>query len=178
MIPTWLHGLAIVALLLGALCAAVILVDVIRHPQHMGIMNVVWPVTALFGTVIALWGYFAYGRLATHEKAHAAMQRHKEMPSKKETPFPVMVAKGASHCGSGCTLGDIIAEWLVFFVPTIAIWFGWRSLFDEKCSPSGSSTTFSPSSSASPSSISPSSRCGTCRSARAWCRRSRPTPCR
>lgn len=132
MIPTWLHVLSIAALLLGALCAAVILADVIRHPQHMGIMNVVWPVTALFGTIIALWGYFAYGRLATHERAHAAMQRHKEMPSKKETPFPVMVAKGASHCGSGCTLGDILAEWLVFFVPTIAVWFGWRSLFDEK----------------------------------------------
>ena len=132
MVPTWLHDLAIAALLLGLLCAVVIAIDVIRHPQHMGIMNVVWPVTALFGTVITLWGYFTYGRLATHERAHAAMERHEEMPSKQETPFPVMVGKGASHCGSGCTIGDIIAEWLVFFVPTIAVWFGWHSLFQEK----------------------------------------------
>ncbi len=28
--------------------------------------------------------------------------------------------------GSGCTLGDIMAEWPVFLVPTIAIWFGWH----------------------------------------------------
>jgi hypothetical protein len=27
------------------------------------------------------------------------------------------VAVGAMHCGSGCTLGDICAEWLIFFVP-------------------------------------------------------------
>jgi hypothetical protein len=132
MVPTWLHDLAIAALLLGLLCAVVTAIDVIRHPQHMGIMNVVWPVTALFGTVITLWGHFTYGRLATHERAHAAMERHEEMPSKQETPFPVMVGKGASHCGSGCTIGDIIAEWLVFFVPTIAVWFGWHSLFGER----------------------------------------------
>ncbi len=36
------------------------------------------------------------------------------MPSKRRTPFPVKVADGALHCGSGCTLGDIVAEWLVF----------------------------------------------------------------
>lgn len=132
MVPGWLHTLSIAYLLVGFLSAAIIAVDIARHPQHMWIMNVVWPVTALFGTVITLWGYFAYGRLASHEKAQAAMERHDEMPSKRETPFPVMVAKGASHCGSGCTLGDILAEWLVFFVPAIAVWFGWHSLFAER----------------------------------------------
>lgn len=132
MIPAWLHGLSIAALLLGALCAVVIAADVVRHPQHMGIMNIVWPVTALFGTVWVAWQYFAYGRLATHEKMHAAMQRKEEPPSKRETPFPVMVANGALHCGSGCTLGDIVAEWLVFLVPSVAVWFGWHGLFGEK----------------------------------------------
>jgi hypothetical protein len=132
MIPQWLHYLSIASLALGFLCAGVILVDVSRHPQHMGIMNVVWPVTALFGSLFSLWGYFRYGRLATDDKARAAMDRDEEMPSRKETPFPAMVGKGAAHCGSGCTLGDIIAEWLAFFVPTIAIWFGWQSLFAEK----------------------------------------------
>jgi hypothetical protein len=132
MIPSWLHALSIAALLLGLGCALVIAVDVVRHPQHMWIMNIVWPVTALFGTVVTLWGYFTYGRLAAQEKAQAAMARHQDMPSKTETPFPVMVGKGASHCGSGCMLGDIVAEWLVFFVPAIAVWFGWHSLFAEK----------------------------------------------
>ncbi len=28
-----------------------------------------------------------------------------------------MTALGATHCGSGCTLGDIIAEWIVFAAP-------------------------------------------------------------
>jgi Domain of unknown function (DUF4396) len=67
--------------------------------------------------------------LAEDQLAHAAMGSGEEMPSKKLTPFPVMVANGALHCGSGCTLGYIIAEWLVFAVPAIAVAFGWRSLF-------------------------------------------------
>ena len=132
MIPVWLHVLSILYLLLAALCAAIIAADVARHPQHMWIMNVVWPVTALFGSLWVVWQYFAYGRLAAHEKAHAAMQRDDPMPSKKLTPFPVMVANGALHCGSGCTLGDIVAEWLVFIVPVVAVWFGWHGLFGDK----------------------------------------------
>jgi hypothetical protein len=131
-IPFWLHALAIVALLAGLLGALIILLDVLRHPQHMSIMNVVWPVVALFAGPLALWGYFAYGRLATHEKAMPAMKRGDKPPNKRLTPFPVMVGKGAAHCGAGCTLGDIVAEWLCFGVPAVAIWFGWHSIFSEK----------------------------------------------
>ena len=47
MIPGWLHGLSIAYLSLGALAAMTIAADEIKHPQHMWIMNVVWPVTAL-----------------------------------------------------------------------------------------------------------------------------------
>ncbi len=132
MIPVWLHALSIGALMLGALCALVALVDVVRHPQHMGVMNVVWPVVALFAGPLALWGYFTYGRLAAHEKMKPAMDKGETPPSKKLTPFPVMVGKGAAHCGSGCTLGDICAEWLCFGVPAIAVWFGYRSIFPDK----------------------------------------------
>ena len=132
MIPAWLHALSIAVLALGFVCALIIAVDEVRHPQHMWIMNVVWPVTALFGSVWIIWQYFTYGRLATHERAHHAMQHDQPMPNKKLTPFPIAVANGALHCGSGCTLGDICAEWLVFLVPALAIWFGWGSLFDAK----------------------------------------------
>ena len=52
--------------------------------------------------------------------------------SAKKKPFWQMSAIGATHCGSGCTLGDICAEWLVFGFPVIATWFGWQSLFAEK----------------------------------------------
>jgi branched-subunit amino acid transport protein len=132
MIPAWLDLLSIAFLVFGGLCAAIIAIDLVRDPQHMWIMDVVWPVTALFGTGWVLWQYFAYGRLAEHRLAHAAMERDEEMPSKKLTPFPIKVANGALHCGSGCTLGDILAEWLVFAVPAIAVAFGWQSIFGVK----------------------------------------------
>jgi len=79
-----------------------------------------------------LWQYFAHGRLAMHESMHAAMQRLEDPPSKRETQFTVMVANGALHCVSGCTLGDIVAEWLAFAVPAIAVAFGYGSLFGTR----------------------------------------------
>lgn len=132
MFPSWFHELSYALLILGGICAVIVAVDVSRHPQHMGVMNIVWPVTALFGTVFVVWAYYRYGRLATMEAMHEAKAHGEKMPSKTETPFPVMVGKGALHCGSGCMLGDIAAEWLAFLVPAIAIALGWHSLFEEK----------------------------------------------
>lgn len=132
MFPDWLHLLSIVALTIGIICALVAAADVIRHPQHMWIMDVVWPTTALFGGPLTLWIYFRYGRLATAAKMQAAMKRNQDPPSKIQTPFPIMVAKGASHCGSGCMIGDIVAEWLAFLVPAIAVWLGWTTIFADK----------------------------------------------
>jgi hypothetical protein len=43
-----------------------------------------------------------------------------------------MVMNGTSHCGAGCTLGDIITEWAAFAFPAFAVWFGWHRVFDEK----------------------------------------------
>jgi uncharacterized membrane protein YsdA (DUF1294 family) len=130
--PVWLHFLSMASLLFGAVCALVIARDLVRHRQQMWIMNVVWPVTALFGAGWIIWQYFVYGRLSDRARARAAMERHEEMPARKLTPFPIMVANGALHCGSGCTLGDIVAEWLTFAFPVIAGWFGWQWLFGDK----------------------------------------------
>jgi hypothetical protein len=137
MIPSWLHVLSIAFLVLGAACAVVIAADVVRHPQRMAIMDVVWPVTALFGTAATAWMYFRYGRLAAKQPEPAAHDDGKDEDGKDEDghgklPFPVMVAKGALHCGSGCCIGDICAEWLAFLVPAVAVWFGWQHLFHEK----------------------------------------------
>ena len=131
MVPEWLHHLSLASLLLGTVCAVIIIADELRHPQHMWIMNVVWPVTALFGTVFWVWRYFHFGRLATKHKVMNAKKEGRTPPNKIK-PFAAMVAEGASHCGSGCTLGDICAEWLAFGVPVIAVWFGWHSIFSEK----------------------------------------------
>ena len=131
MIPHWLHTLSLAYLLLGAVCAIAIAIDEFRNPQHMWIMNAVWPVTALWGTLWVAWQYFAYGRLATREKARAAVEYGAKPPNKTQTPFAIMVANGALHCGSGCTLGDICAEWLVFALPAVAVAFGWTTLFHD-----------------------------------------------
>jgi len=118
-IPGWLFTVSIIALGMAALCAIVILFDiVIGHRQHMWIMNVVWPVTALWAGPIALWGYFKFGRLSTHRAMRAAKERGEEPPAKKKS-FAADVALAATHCGAGCTLGDIIAEWIVFFLPLV-----------------------------------------------------------
>lgn len=131
MFPDWLHTLSIVTLVAGAACALVIALDVWRHPQKMAVMNVVWPVTALFGTVLALWAYFRYGRESSQEAMQRAKRQGKEKPATAQ-PFPVIVGKGATHCGAGCMIGDVVAEWLAFLVPGIALWFGWHSIFAEK----------------------------------------------
>jgi hypothetical protein len=115
MVPSWLHLLSLAALALGFVSAAIVVTDEFRRPQHMWIMNLVWPLVALFGTALTLWIYFRYG--------HAG---------RDETPAPIAKAKATAHCGAGCTLGDICAEWLVFAFPAIAIAFGWGWLFGEK----------------------------------------------
>lgn len=132
MIPLWLHALSVTWLTLGLSCAIIIVADERVHPQHMWIMNIVWPVVSLFGTVLALWGYFRYGGLATREAFVSAKQEGRALPSKIQTPFPVMVGKGAAHCGSGCTLGDILAELLMMWFPALALTLGWTSVFPDK----------------------------------------------
>lgn len=130
--PGWLNALSIASHMLGAACSFLLSVQVIRHPQHRAVMNFVWPVCALFGTLAVVWAYYRYGRLATVEAYHHAMEPNEKPPNMTRTPFPVTVGTGALHCGSGCMLGDVAAEWLAFLVPAVAVWFGWHSLFEKK----------------------------------------------
>jgi len=117
--PYWLHLISIASLAIAFACAVGLAVDVALHPQKMWIMNLVWPLSALFSSFLTLAFYLAYGR-ATGNRA------------RKEKPFPASVASGALHCGSGCTLGDICAEWLAFFLPAVAVAFGAGWLFTNK----------------------------------------------
>ncbi|MCC4231267.1 hypothetical protein LL253_01025 [Sphingobium soli] len=61
--PDWLHGLSIASLTLAILCVVVILVDIMRRPQKMAIVNWVWPLTGLFGSVISLFCNLKAARL-------------------------------------------------------------------------------------------------------------------
>ena len=121
--PLWLHALSIASIALAFVCAALIAIDEFRYPQKMTVMNFVWPLTALFGAFLWLAAYYALGRNApspSHEK------------EKRDQPFAAAVMKGTSHCGAGCTLGDIVVEWGVFFFPAMAVAFGWHRVFAEK----------------------------------------------
>ncbi|NVN29108.1 DUF4396 domain-containing protein [Endobacter medicaginis] len=125
----WLHGLAIGFLALGCVCAVGLAVDVSRRPQPMAIMNVVWPVCALFG---GLWVCWLYGRSRAPVGGHGSHHHHHQDGPKTGAAFALSVANDTLHCGAGCTLGDIIAEWLVFAVPAVAVAFGWGSLFGDR----------------------------------------------
>ena len=109
-----METLAWILLLAAFASTIVIAVDEFRHPQHMWIMNLVWPITALYFSVFALWAYFALGRKATH----GAMRRidHMAVSHESGNPGPTwqQTAVATSHCGAGCTIGDIIAEFSLF----------------------------------------------------------------
>lgn len=124
--PGWLHATAIISLVIAVLCAIIIVIDEIGRHQSMWIMKIVWPLTALFGSVLWLALYWHHGR---GQVKGLPAGKHSQ---NKEASMLVAVSKGASHCGAGCTLGDLIAEWLAFSFPTVSVAFGWQSVFAHK----------------------------------------------
>lgn len=122
--PTWLQITAIIALILAFLSMFVIIIDIVAgHYQKMWIMNIVWPVTALYLGPIAVWTYYEMGR--PQAKGQKRLQE-KQSRNKQGKPFWETTFIGVTHCGSGCTLGDIIAEWIIFgagiTIAGIALW--------------------------------------------------------
>jgi hypothetical protein len=116
-VPEWLVLIARLSLILAGLSSLIILFDVLAgHKQHMWIMNVVWPLTALWSGPVGLYYYFKLGRRSTHHQMMQAEKKHQKMPAEIR-PFRQTVGLAASHCGAGCTLGDLLAEWFIFFVP-------------------------------------------------------------
>lgn len=107
--PAWLETLATASLALAFLSTAMTAALLRTRPQKMWIMNIVWPVTGLYWGPLAAWGLWRMGA--------------QRLPQSRKKPFWQQVAVGVTHCGAGCTLGDIIGEWLVFA-------FGWK-LFGE-----------------------------------------------
>lgn len=97
-----LHTFSVWFLILSGIAVLMITFDVIRHPQKMAVMNWVWPITGLYFGPFALWSYFSFGRQKDGQT--------------QEQPHWEKVWKGVTHCGAGCTLGDIIAESAVFAV--------------------------------------------------------------
>ena len=122
----WLTIVSWVAVILGLATALAIAFDVAAHPQHMKIMNVVWPITGLYLPIV---GWLLYGDMARRKPTrdmHAAQGGR---------PFWKSVFVSTTHCAAGCVIGDIIGAPIVF-------WAGWtlfgsrllRRVFGSVCS--------------------------------------------
>src|SRR5579875_808432 len=109
--PVWLVALSWCALGLGFASAGWVLLDAYGrgYRQPMKVMEAVWPVTGLYFGPVAVWTYHRFGRPMTGR--WLAEQGRDRAPGK---PGWAVTAVGVSHCGAGCTLGDIIAEFAVF----------------------------------------------------------------
>ena len=100
------------ALGLGFASALVIVADVVvlGNWQHMAIMDLAFPLTALYLGPIALWAYFARGRRMSRKRMHMHMAGMEEGP--RDSLWQVSLSD--SHCGAGCALGDVAGEWIVW----------------------------------------------------------------
>jgi hypothetical protein len=100
--PGWLEAVAWASLAIAFVVALFMLYDfyVAGRRQHMWIMEAVYPLTALYWGPAALWFYLRHGRDEGHDES--------------EDIRWYQTAKGVTHCGAGCTAGDVIGEWIVF----------------------------------------------------------------
>jgi hypothetical protein len=110
--PSWFELVSWVALGLGFASALVIVADIVvlGNRQHMAIMNLAFPLTALYLGPIALWAYFARGRRMSRKRMH--MHGAEMNEGARDSWWQVSLSD--SHCGAGCALGDIGGEWIVW----------------------------------------------------------------
>ena len=135
MAPHWADVLGWIFLGLGLGSALTIVVDelVLGYRQQMWIMNLVHPISALYWGPVWLWAYFARARRSSPklmrreaESLAAAGADPQELKregtsTEDEKLGSWHVANAVSHCGAGCTLGDIAGEWVVFALGPLTI---------------------------------------------------------
>lgn len=105
-----LETVAWISLIVALLCAMGIVADEIRRPQKMAVMNVVWPVTALYLSVFGLWAYLHFGSSMTK----SAASKHDKEGHADGPPTLAQSAIAASHCGAGCMIADVVTEFTLF----------------------------------------------------------------
>lgn len=104
--PSTLVWLAWIALAFGLVSAIVIVVDIVNgRRQQMKIMEIAWPITGLYMGPLGWWAYLKFGRVPKMASAAADINHHSG-----EKPFWQGVFISTTHCGSGCTLGDIVSD--------------------------------------------------------------------
>jgi Domain of unknown function (DUF4396) len=108
MIPGWLTAVSWAYVGLALLCAAVILYDVYGrgYRQPNGLMNVVWPITALYFGPLALPAYRRWDR----PRSGKWQREHSAVPDKS---LPVAAATGGIPGGAASAIGHVIGVPLV-----------------------------------------------------------------
>lgn len=122
--PAWLIYTSWCGIALGILGCLIVSADLlIAGRQRMAIMNVVWPLTALYAGPIGVLAYYALGRPRRRRADDAGTADHARdadgRPRQGAPPSWSAVAVATTHCGAGCTVGDLCAEWLTLAVPVV-----------------------------------------------------------
>jgi hypothetical protein len=75
-----------------------------RRPPRIAVMPCVWPLTFLWGGLFALGMYLWLGRATPPGAVNGYPHGHRHRPMWQS------VALGATHCGAGCSLADLLVE--------------------------------------------------------------------
>jgi len=93
-----------IAVPLGIVSAIFVALDIPRRrPQPMFVMNLVWPINALWAGPLGIWMYWRLGRTAARGEASSMAGTR---------PFWQKVVAGTLHCGAGCTLADLVGPFI------------------------------------------------------------------
>jgi hypothetical protein len=111
-----LESLAIANIAVSVLLMLWSIVDVQRRPPPMAVMQWVWPLTFLWGGLFALVLYLGFGR--------APRPGSTQEPRHGRRPMWQSVALGATHCGAGCSLADLVVEGGMFVLGLSVVVFG------------------------------------------------------
>lgn len=119
---SWINDLAWSLLGLAFASSLVILADIVvrDYRQKMWIMDLVYPITALYWGPVAVYEYFRRGKFQS-KRVLARIGGPVQAAECEGGSRPALagvgwwpLSKAVSHCGAGCTLGDIGAEWIVW----------------------------------------------------------------
>ncbi len=113
--PTWLLILSWAYLAFCSGCALFVITDLVRgNHQKMWVMNLVWPITAMYTGPLGVWLYIRTRALSTAASPQPKEQTSERM--KRVEPTREQVAVATFHCGAGCALGDVISETGLFVI--------------------------------------------------------------
>ena len=110
MIPVWLTVISWIFLGIVVLCAAAILYDILGrgYRQRTAVMEVVWPITALYLGPLGLWAYNRWGR----PRSDRWQKEHGTPPEKS---LAEAAATGGTPGGAASAIGHVVGVPLVVF---------------------------------------------------------------